>query len=256
MKKMALILATVFLLGLVIPASADTLSSTPATSTTTSIAVTAESNSTVSGTVYNQPSVQAPIDLNTLNSFSIAQLKELQKQIQNVLKQKEESLKEFEGKITAFDGSSITVQNKNGTQTFTVTSETEIKVADGSPLQAGYKAEIKYDPSKNEAIMIKAEPIILEYTGTVVSYDGKTITVRRGNEQKTFNITDKTKIEGLGKAKGTVEIKTGTKVGIKYTSVGNAVTVKVIPTKEGKKQENTKNFAKIKTQENKNRHRK
>ncbi|SHF00461.1 hypothetical protein SAMN02746089_01150 [Caldanaerobius fijiensis DSM 17918] len=252
MKKIALILATVFLLGLAIPASADTLSSTPVDST----AVTATSDSTVSGTVYNQPSVQVPIDLNTLNSLSIAQLKELQKQIQNVLKQKEESLKEFEGKITTFDGSSVTVQGKNGTQTFTVTSETEVKVTDGSALQAGYKAEIKYDPNTSEAVIIKAELILLEYSGMVVSYDGKTITVKRGNEQKTFNITDKTKIEGLGKAKGTTEIKAGTKVGIKYTSAGNAVTIKVIPAKEGKKQENTKNSTKTKIQENKSRHEK
>ncbi|GAV21505.1 DUF5666 domain-containing protein [Carboxydothermus pertinax] len=254
MKKIAVLVLTVFLLGITLPALADTATTVPANTTPgVSDTVYANQTPTVSGTTYTTPSVtdqtyqpvpapadnQLPFDLNLLNSLSYNQLKQLKEEIENLLEQKEEELQEFKGIVTSFDGQTLAVKGENEEKTFVITSDTDMEVK--GELGAGYKAEVKYDPANNEAVKVEAKPVILEYTGTVISFDGNNLTVARGNgEQKTFSITENTKIEGLGKLEGEKTIKPGYKVGVKYTLAGNAVEVKVIPAKVEKEKEKEK----------------
>ncbi|ABB14890.1 DUF5666 domain-containing protein [Carboxydothermus hydrogenoformans] len=265
MKKIAVLVLTVFLLGITLPALADTATTVPANTTPgVSDTVYANQTPTVSDTTYTTPSVTdqtyqpvpapadnpLPFDLNLLNSLSYNQLKQLKEEIENLLEQKEEELQEFKGIVTSFDGQTLTVKGENEEKTFVITSDTDMEVK--GELGAGYKAEVKYDPASNEAIKVEAKPVILEYTGTVISFDGNNLTVARGNgEQKTFSITENTKIEGLGKLKGEKTIKPGYKVGVKYTLTGNAIEVKVILAKVEKDKEKEKEKEKERKKESK-----
>jgi len=246
MKKLAILVLTVFLMGIAFPVLADTTTTATADTTTTPVVSgTTDSTSNTNDTTVNNETnqsltnsgeTQLPIDLNVLNSLSYSQLKQLKEEIENLLEQKEEEIQEFKGIVTSFDGQILIVKNDSEEKTFIVTPATELEVK--GELSAGYKAEVKYDPATNEALRVEAKLITLEYTGTVISFDGSKLTVARGNgEQKTFNITDNTKIEGLGKVKGEKTIKPGYKVGVKYTLVGNAVEVKVVPAKVEKEKE-------------------
>ncbi|GAV24567.1 hypothetical protein ciss_05000 [Carboxydothermus islandicus] len=259
MKKLAILVLTVFLMGIAFPVLADT-TTTATTDTTPGVSDTvyASTTSTVSDITYttsnpddttvNDETYQSvptsgenrlPVDLNILKSLSYYQLKQLKEEIEDLLEQKEEELLEFKGIVTSFDGQFLTVKDKNEEKTFLVTPDTELEVK--GELSAGYKAEVKYDPINNEAVKVEAKPVILEFTGTVILFDGKNLTVARGNgEQKTFVITEKTKVEGLGKIKGEKTIKPGYKVGVKYTLTGNAIEVKVIPAKVEKEKEKEK----------------
>ncbi|NYE56789.1 DUF5666 domain-containing protein [Carboxydothermus ferrireducens] len=265
MKKIAVLVLTVFLLGITLPALADTATTVPANTTPgVSDTVYANQTPTVSDTTYTTPSVTdqtyqpvpapadnpLPFDLSLLNNLSYSQLKQLKEEIENLLEQKEEELQEFKGIVTSFDGQTLTVKGENEEKTFVITSDTDMEVK--GELGAGYKAEVKYDPASNEAVKVEAKPVILEYTGTVISFDGNNLTVARGNgEQKTFSITENTKIEGLGKLKGEKTIKPGYKVGVKYTLTGNAIEVKVIPAKVEKDKEKEKEKEKERKKESK-----
>ncbi|NYE57124.1 hypothetical protein [Carboxydothermus ferrireducens] len=263
MKKLTVLVLTVFLLGLAFPVLADTTTATTSTTPGVSDTVYTSQTPTVSDTTYTTPSVtdqtyqpvpapadnKLPFDLSLLNNLSYSQLKQLKEEIENLLEQKEKELQEFKGIVTSFDGQTLIVKGENEEKTFVVTPDTEMEVK--GELGAGYKAEVKYDPASNEAVKVEAKPVILEYTGMVISFDGNNLTVARGNgEQKTFVITEKTKVEGIGKVKGEKTIKPGYKVGVKYTLAGNAVEVKVIPAKVKKENEKEKK-AKTKKSANK-----
>lgn len=232
MRKTLLILVAVLLVCFAVPASAYALATQDTGTTTTTVDQSAALDNS-----SGQSSTGLPFDSSLLNGLSLAQLKQLQQQIQEIIKEKEASLKQFVGAITAFDGSSITLQNKTGSQTFAVTTDTYIKVAGGGAVRVGYKGEVLYDPSTKTAVAIKAQPIVHEFTGKVVSFDGAQLVVQRGAQtKKTFNVTSSTVIKGIGKAKTAADIKPGAKVSVRYNLVNDALVIKILSAKAAKNQ--------------------
>ena len=252
MRKLAVLVLMVFLFGFSIPALAEDVkifSSTGADLSETLISQEGQDNNVSEvdedeGQQIDEDEEQQvdeddvstlPIDLNNLNNLSYTQLKQLKEQIDQLLEQKEQELEEFSGFIVSADDTSFTVEGKGGTKIFSLTPITELKLKPGKALQAGYKAKVTYDPESGEAIKVKAELVVLEDNGTLISGDSSTLTIS-GNkgEQKTYYLTEKTKIEGIGKGKSLTALKSGYKVGVKYTYGGKVLEIKILPGKQDK----------------------
>lgn len=76
----------------------------------------------------------------------------------------------------------------------------------------------------------------VEFAGVVTKVYGNTFTVARGGKgyrvEKTFTLTNETRIVGEGNLKGTTEIKSGLMVKVTAAADGKALLVRLIPAKK------------------------